>query len=71
MATLIKKTSTPATKNFTVGDRIKFRTSYFDGRTYESTVHEATVVKVNRVNLMAETAEGYLYKLAKTEAFTS
>jgi hypothetical protein len=65
MATLIKK-PVAALPTFNIGDTIAFNTSYCDGRSYETTRHEATVIKVNRVNLIVETTDGYTHKLPKT-----
>jgi len=68
MAKLIKKPE-PVLPTFTVGQTVRFYTDYFDGRTYFTNKHEGTVTKVNRVNLLVDNGEGYIYKVAKTEAY--
>ena len=67
MAKLIRKPE-PILPTFAVGDRVQFTTDYFDGRTYYTNYHEGLVTKVNRVNLLVDNGEGYIYQVAKTEA---
>ncbi len=68
MATLIRK-PVPVLPTFTVGQKVRFNTEGFDGRTYYTNHHEGTVTKVNRVNLIVEKENGYVYQVAKTEVY--
>jgi hypothetical protein len=68
MTKLIKK-PVPAIPTFTVGQRVRFNTDGGDGRTYYTNHHEGTVTKVNRVNLIVEKDNGYVYQVAKTAVY--
>lgn len=48
---------------FSVGDIIKYSSTFFDGRGYENYTRKMKVVKVNRVTIDAEDKKGNVYRL--------
>jgi hypothetical protein len=45
-----------------VGDRVEYISSVHDGRSYERIVYEGVVIKVHKVNLDFQTANGNVYR---------
>lgn len=46
-----------------VGNTVRLCFNHFDGRTYESSIRMAKVVKVNKVTFHAETHDGKIYRV--------
>jgi hypothetical protein len=61
MIKLIKKAEAKRVQ-FSVGDEVKYISSYHDGRTYEQVIYEGKVIKVYKVNLDFEDAKGNVYR---------
>ena len=66
MIKLIKKAEQPKVQ-FNVGDKVEYVSSSHDGRSYERIVYEGVVVKVHKVNLDFQAANGNIYRASKDE----
>lgn len=64
MIKLIKKAEQPKVQ-FNVGDKVEYVSSSHDGRSYERIVYEGVVVKVHKVNLDFQAANGNIYRASK------
>jgi hypothetical protein len=61
MIKLIKKAEVQK-QQFNIGDRVKYVSYFHDGRSYESVIHEGVVLKIHKVNLDFQDAEGNVYR---------
>ena len=66
MIKLIKKAEQPKVQ-INVGDKVEYVKSVHDGRSYERIVYEGVVVKVHKVNLDFQAANGNVYRASIDE----
>jgi hypothetical protein len=64
MIKLIKKSEEQKVQ-FNVGDQVKYFKSVFDGRSYKQVIYEGIVVKVYKVNLDFQDANGNVYRASQ------